>query len=137
MKVIVAGGRDLQVTDSAVEGVIHLLRRIKATEVISGGARGGDQIGEVAARRLDLSVRTFPAQWERHGRSAGFIRNQEMADYAAEKPSGACILLPGGKGTDDMERRARERGLLIFKVELIHERSAAARAYGFTPRKKH
>lgn len=123
MKAIVAGGRKLQVTDSVVAGVIRILSELNVTEVVSGGAPGGDQIGEIAARRLDVPVTRFEAEWARSGRSAGPIRNQKMAEYVG--PNGACILLPGGSGTADMERRAREHGLLIMKVELIHEKHGA------------
>ena len=129
MKVIVAGGRKLSVTDSAVAVVIALLREVHATEVVSGGAPGGDQIGEIAGRRLDLPVKVFEADWRKHGRSAGPIRNQEMATYAS--PNGACVLLPGKDGTDDMERKARDHGLAIFKVELVHEKSETAEFYSF------
>lgn len=135
MKVIVAGGRKLSVTDSAVQGVIRLLREIHATEVVSGGAPGGDQIGEIAGRRLDLPIKVFEADWQGQGRSAGPIRNQSMVAYAG--PSGACVLLPGGKGTEDMERRAREKGMAIFKIELIHEKSETADLYDFKRKRDH
>lgn len=128
MKAIVAGGRKLSVTDSAIEAVIGILQRLNISEVVSGGAAGGDQIGEIAARRLEIPVTCFAASWERFGKGAGPIRNEEMAEYVG--PKGACILLPGGAGTSDMERRAREHGLLVMQIELIHEKSETARLYG-------
>lgn len=129
MKAIVAGGRKLSVTDSAIQCVMDALNELNVTEVVSGGAPGGDQIGEIAARRMEIPVNCFAAEWERFGRGAGPIRNEEMATYVG--PKGACILLPGGSGTADMERRARERGLLIWKIELIHEKSETAQLYGW------
>lgn len=115
-RVVVAGGRRLKVTDGRIAGVIDLLKRLAPDEIVSGGASGGDQIGEIAARRLDIPVTCFKPHWDRLGRSAGPMRNEKMARYAAAKPGGACVLLPGGAGTADMERRARDHGLRVIKV---------------------
>jgi len=55
------------------------------TEVISGGARGIDQAGEEWAYWSgERPVKKFPADWDKHGKSAGYIRNKEMAEYADE-----------------------------------------------------
>lgn len=113
MKAIVCGGRDLKVTDGRIYGMIDLLKRLKPTEVVSGGASGGDQIGEIAARRLDIPVTVMRADWKTQGNAAGPIRNEAMATYAFD---GICIVMPGGRGTADMERRAREHGMRIVKV---------------------
>ena len=29
-----------------------------------------------------LKIAEFPADWEKHGRGAGFVRNKQMAEYA-------------------------------------------------------
>ena len=82
------------------------------TEIVSGGCRGADSFGEDYARHYQLKLTIFPADWKTHGKAAGPIRNEEMAKYAD-----ICILLPGGRGTDDMERRARREGCKIIKYE--------------------
>lgn len=51
------------------------------TEVVSGCARGADIGGERWAEKNGIAVRRFPADWEKHGKSAGFRRNTEMARY--------------------------------------------------------
>ena len=63
MKVLVCGGRDLEVTDARVRLVANLLRLVGATEVIHGAARGGDQIGKLAGKKLGLPVTAVPAKW--------------------------------------------------------------------------
>lgn len=108
MKVIVAGGRNLVVNEERVARVVAELKKLKATEVISGHARGGDRIGELAARRLGLPCPLFPANWERDGKAAGIIRNRAMAEYAD-----ALIALPGGRGTQNMIDVARFKGLQV------------------------
>lgn len=107
MKVIIAGSRTATVkqVDAAVRGALRAGWTI--TEVVSGGARGADTYGE----RWTDKVKRFPADWDKHGRAAGPIRNQAMAEYAD-----ALIAVWDGesKGTRDMISRARARGLKVF-----------------------
>lgn len=60
---------------------------------------------------LKLPVKSFVANWEENGAGAGPMRNRDMSLEAD-----ACILLPGGSGTESMERMAREKGLKVFKI---------------------
>lgn len=54
-----------------------------------------------------------PGDWRRLGKAAGPIRNQRMLD--AGRPD-AVIAFPGGAGTADMVRRAREAGVRVVEV---------------------
>ncbi len=54
------------------------------TVVVSGGASGVDTWAEEAAYDRDLQTVVFPADWERHGRAAGPIRNAQVVDFADE-----------------------------------------------------
>lgn len=111
MKLIIAGGRDYKFTQADIIDLdaIHSSRVIE--EVVSGGATGADAEGERWATSRKIPVRRFPANWKAYGRSAGPIRNQEMAEYAD-----AVALFPGGKGTADMRNRAIENWLEIFDM---------------------
>lgn len=51
-------------------------------DIISGGARGVDQTAEAAAREYGHGVTVFAAEWDRYGKAAGFIRNQEIVESA-------------------------------------------------------
>lgn len=78
MKLIIAGGRNYQLSqwDLAELENLRLSRFIEPiTEVISGGATGADAAGEQWARGHSIPVRRFPADWSKHGKSAGPIRN--------------------------------------------------------------
>ena len=105
MIVIIAGGRSYKMTpqDEA------LLDALPIREVVSGCAPGADAEGEEWARSRGIPVKQFPADWEKHGRAAGPIRNRQMAKYAE-----ALVLFPGGKGTASMKREAERSGLHIF-----------------------
>lgn len=109
MKAIIAGGRDYVATDATWRFLDDAHRFYPITEVVSGCARGADAAGERWAEMRGIPIRRFPADWNKHGKGAGPIRNQEMAEYAD-----ALIAFPGGRGTADMVRRAKDRKLLVF-----------------------
>ncbi len=79
--------------------------------VLSGKARGADALGERWAKRFRIPVEEYPADWNKFGNGAGYIRNAEMADNAE-----ALIALWDGesKGTKHMIDLAERKGLKIF-----------------------
>ncbi len=82
MKIVIFGSREIE-DMGAVENAMEacgLASRV--TEIVSGGARGVDRLGERYARQRGLPCKVFPAQWAKHGKRAGALRNKEMADYA-------------------------------------------------------
>lgn len=105
MKCIVAGGRDYRLTQSDLDK----LDVLDISEVVSGGATGADASGESYAYFNGLPVKRFPADWQTHGRAAGPIRNQQMAEYAD-----AVALFPGGRGTASMYKEAVKAGIKIY-----------------------
>jgi hypothetical protein len=106
ISVLVCGGRDYNDRDTLFAALdkLHRLRTVR--EVISGMARGADTLAIHWARANDLPVREFPADWDRHGRRAGYIRNQQMLD---DGQPDLVVAFPGGKGTAmmiDISRKA-------------------------------
>lgn len=58
---------------------------LEITLVIHGGAKGVDREAGLIAAYQGLDVLVFPAQWEKYGRKAGYLRNVKMVqacDYA-------------------------------------------------------
>jgi hypothetical protein len=82
MKTIIAGCRDF--TDyNLLEAKVDYYRKDHAiTEVVCGGATGADALGENYAIQNGIPVKGFPADWNKHGKAAGPIRNRQMAEYA-------------------------------------------------------
>lgn len=97
MKVIIAGTRSVNDYSLVVQAVQRSGYNI--TEVVSGCATGVDRLGEQWARANDVPIREMPADWIRHGASAGPQRNRAMAEYAD-----AAIVVWDGKsrGTRNM-----------------------------------
>ncbi len=48
--------------------------------IISGCASGVDTLAIFLAESLQLDCIKMPANWKKHGKAAGFIRNKEMVD---------------------------------------------------------
>jgi hypothetical protein len=106
VKVLVCGGRDF----NERQPLWDALYRLNPCTIIEGGARGADKLGAEWARHTGTPLQTFPARWLEEGRAAGVLRNQRMLD---EGRPDLVLVCPGGRGTADMTRRAREAGLPI------------------------
>jgi hypothetical protein len=86
MRTIIAGSRtitDYDTVKSAIEN-----SGFNISTVISGTASGVDFLGEKWAKENNIPIEKHPADWEKWGRSAGPIRNREMAECAE-----ACIIV--------------------------------------------
>ena len=81
------------------------------TSVVSGCARGADQLGERWAQQEGLEVTRFPAEWDRDGRAAGYMRNERMA-----READALIAVWDGRsrGTGHMISMAKRWGLRVW-----------------------
>lgn len=135
MRVIIAGDRDCDDFNFLLEAITQAKKQgIEITEVVSGAAKGGDELGEQWARMHDIPIRQFKPNWnditvpgakiktnqwgKQYNALAGFVRNQEMADYG----EALIALQPNGNtnGTQDMIKRAKEKGIKIY-VHTNHE----------------
>ena len=119
MKLIIAGSRnftDQYALFKLMDGLTHYAPWVLGvSEVVSGTARGVDTLGEVWAEHMNIPVTRMPADWAKYGRSAGFIRNAEMAEYAD-----ALVAVWDGvsKGTANMIDLAKRKQLLTH-IEMV------------------
>jgi hypothetical protein len=116
MRVLVTGGRTFQDRDWLWAGLdlIHTHPQMgPITEIIEGGATGADNRAQEWAYQREVRCVTVPAQWERHGKSAGYIRNSEMAKMRPD----LVLACPGGKGTANMTHVAAASGLKVVRLE--------------------
>jgi hypothetical protein len=116
MRVLVCGGRDFVdcgLLLDTLDALDALAKREVIDCLIEGDARGADRIAGAWAKRRRVDLKLFPAGWNRHGRAAGHIRDQEMLDKG--EPD-LVVSFPGGAGTADMVRRAQAAGIKVIKV---------------------
>ena len=112
-KIIIAGGRDFMDYNLLKEKVNKILQEKRETHkivIISGCARGADTLGVRYASENAFDVDKYPADWDKYGKKAGYMRNVEMAENAD-----ALIAFWDGKskGTKHMIDIATERNLPI------------------------
>ncbi len=82
MKIVIAGSRTI--TDLNILLKVIELSGYKITqqdEIVSGGARGVDTLAEIYAKKKMIPIKIFKPDWNKYGKSAGVIRNHEMAKY--------------------------------------------------------
>jgi len=112
-RVLVCGGRNYR-DNVRVNQCLNLLHAaFGITVVIHGRASGADMLGEYWAKANDVPHLAFKPNWEAYGPAAGPMRNKQMLDEG--KPD-LVIAFPGGKGTADMVRQARERGVPVEEI---------------------
>lgn len=132
MKIIVAGSRsfnDYRLLEVVLNVCIFFT---KETIIISGSCESGvltftrsdgtkvygaDGLGERYGKEKGIPVEYFPADWNKYGKSAGPIRNEEMAKYAD-----GCIVFWDGKskGSADMIKKAKKNKLILYE-EIISD----------------
>lgn len=82
-KVIIAGGRDFNDYEALKQACdFYLSQTHKRITIVSGKAKGADTLGERYAEERGFKISAHPADWDQYGKSAGFIRNREMAEEA-------------------------------------------------------
>lgn len=72
-------------------------RRFETITILHGAARGVDTEVSALLASFGFRIAACPAEWEKHGRAAGTIRNESMARYAD-----LVLAFPGGVGTQHM-----------------------------------
>lgn len=128
LRIIVAGSRDFQNYDLLSDTLMKYLGDMDDTDIvdnpsqvvfISGTARGADTLGEQFAYTWEYTVKRFPANWDLYGKSAGYIRNEQMAKYSvADGNYGVLFAFWDGKskGTKHMIDLAKKHGVEVHIV---------------------
>lgn len=112
MIVLVCGGRNYRDVKSVFASLDGLSPG--PSLIIHGGATGADSCAGEWARKRGVECKVYYADWHKHGRAAGPIRNQKMIDHG--KPE-VVMAFPGGIGTADMVRRAKAAGVTVVEVQ--------------------
>lgn len=111
MRVAVVGSRfftDYNYVKSALD-VISELNEI--TVIISGGAKGADSLGERYARENSIEFVLFAADWNKHGKAAGPIRNKQLIEEG--KPQ-LVVAFDPGKGTMNTVGHAERNNIEVI-----------------------
>ncbi len=83
MKTIIAGSRDITNYNVLLKALDESFMKDDISEIVCGKAKGVDTLGERYGKENNIPVIPFPAEWDKYGnKSAGPIRNRQMAEYA-------------------------------------------------------
>lgn len=126
MRVIVCGGRDYPSPAHIFAALDDIAAERGITEIMQGGATGVDQFARDWAAYRGVKRWVCKADWTKHGKAAGPIRNQRMLEWAPD----ALIAFPGGKGTADMISRAKAAGVEVIEPLSSRHQSPQARRSG-------
>ncbi len=123
MKILICGSRHWTNYNS----ILSVIRRLITCYgpdilIVEGGASGADLLSRKAAIECGISYKEFPADWNKYGRAAGPIRNQQMLEEVMEDEGRGMIIafhedLAKSKGTKDMVNRAKGKGIPIYIIK--------------------
>jgi hypothetical protein len=110
-RIIIAGGRkfnNYSLLSNTMNNLLSKARTIKHIIIITGKAKGADSLGERYAIENGFDIESYPAQWDKYGKQAGYLRNLEMAEHAD-----ALVAFWDGesKGTEHMIETAKSKNL--------------------------
>lgn len=105
----VVGGRNF----NDYQLLTEVLSNHQISKIISGGARGADSLGERYAKENGIEVEIYRPDWDKYGKSAGFLRNTTIVEN-----SEIIIAFWDGKshGTQDTINKCKKSGKEVIIV---------------------
>lgn len=119
IRIIIAGSREFNDYELLRKSILDCVDVTQHNvTIISGTARGADQLGEKFALEYKLDLIRMPADWNLYGKSAGYIRNKKMAEYAAEENGMLFAFWDGAsRGTMHMIKLAQDNDLDVHIIK--------------------
>jgi len=114
MRVLICGGRDYHDMNDLAKVLNTLDAKEGVSFVIHGAAAGADSLAGRWAESRGKECEIYPADWSKHGRAAGPIRNKQMLNEG--KPD-LVVAFPGGRGTENMIKQATAAGVAVQRVQ--------------------
>lgn len=100
--------------------ILNQLRNVEdITSIISGGAKGADTLAEKYALDNNIPITIFPADWNTHGKKAGYIRNVTIWDNS---DLGIAFWDGSSKGTEHSFKLAKTQNKILYIYEYLKDR---------------
>jgi hypothetical protein len=109
--IAIVGSRSITDKEFVFSTIDHYLSNLNKDEIVivSGGAVGIDSLAMLYAAEHNIKTEIFKPDWEKYGKSAGFIRNQQIVDRADY----LLAITTGSKGTANTIKKAEKKGITI------------------------
>lgn len=112
-RLLVCGGRGFSDRARVDEVLTKYKEKYGIAVLIHGAARGADSLAADWAKLNCIATESYPADWDRYGKSAGYKRNTQM--LVEGKPDDV-IAFPGGTGTDMMCDIATKAQKKVYRI---------------------
>lgn len=119
-RILITGSRDWDNPDAIEDAILDLnnWNPIDWDEVVivhGDCPTGADAMAQKFAEETGIATERHPADWNKHGRAAGPIRNKQMVDLGAD----IVLAFPKGKsaGTRGCTKLAQDAGLVVKVFE--------------------
>jgi len=83
IRLAIVGSRDFtnyNVLKVIISNIFYRNDVLKIAEIVSGGAKGADSLGDRFAKENDIPIKLFLPDWNTYGKSAGFRRNKLIVE---------------------------------------------------------
>lgn len=110
--IAVTGGRDFNDSRAVYKALDQVKSRGAITLLVVGDATGADALAASWAEQEGVPFKVFRADWERHGKRAGPVRNGEMVAVGLS----GLVAFPGGRGTADMTCQCTAAGVPVWEA---------------------
>lgn len=113
MKVLITGSRSWTDYRTIVEAFQKIISDSPVTLISGNCPQGADFLCEKAAKELGWDIELYPADWDKYGKRAGFLRNTEMVELGAE----LCLAFihNDSKGASMTVRLAKAKGIPVVE----------------------
>ena len=111
MRLAVLGSRGFEDYPKLEKILDIIVPQFKVNTIVSGGARGADSLAEKYATKSGLELDVYPADWDKHGKSAGYIRN---VDIWNNSDMGIAFHDGQSKGTEHSFDLAKKQNKKLF-----------------------
>lgn len=115
-RILVTGSRDWTDWKKLDEGLRTVGKFGEDTVLVHGDAQGVDRMAAFLWMERGFPVEAHPADWKRHGKRAGYVRNQEMVDEGAD----ACLafIRNASRGATMCADLAEKAGIPVRRFEV-------------------
>lgn len=95
---LVAGSRTFWDYKLLCDKLDFFLKNKKEVTIVSGHCpHGADALAEKYAYERGIPLKLFPANWNKYGKRAGFVRNEEMHKFISNQKDRGVVLFWDGK----------------------------------------
>lgn len=110
---LVVGSRGFTDYQMMKEKLDFFLSKKDRVVIVSGGAKGADTLAERYAKEKGYPLKVFPANWDKYGKRAGYLRNYEMQTYISKADERGIVAFWDGKsrGTKQNFGMAEKHGI--------------------------